>query len=49
MGTEINNAFDEYQKELSKRSRCIKYMTSFESQYNMDNVVDELMKKEVIL
>lgn len=49
MGEMINKEFEKFQKELKKREKKIKYITSFESSDKLDDVINELKNKEITL
>ena len=49
MGDKINKEFEDFQKELKKKDKKIKYVPSFETSDKLENVIKELKNKEVTL
>ena len=49
MGEKINKEFEEYQKELKTREKKLKTVVHFESDDNVDKVLDELKDKKITL
>lgn len=45
----INKEFDMFQKELSKRDKKLKFISSFNTSSNIDEVINDLKYKEIIL
>lgn len=45
----INKQFDDFQKDLNEREKRIKYLTSFEIDEELDNIINELKDKKIDL
>lgn len=49
MNDKINQEFDRFQIELEKRKTNLKFVTKFEPSKDLDDSINELKKKEVVL
>lgn len=49
MNDKINQEFDNFQIELEKRKTNLKFVTKFEPSRDLDDSINELKKKEVVL
>lgn len=49
MNDKINQEFDNFQIELEKRKTNLKFVTKFEPSRELDDSINELKKKEVVL
>lgn len=45
----INKEFENFQKELSKRDKKIKFIPTFKTSSNIDDVINDLKYKEIFL
>lgn len=49
MGERINKEFEKFQEELKNREKKLKLITTFEPLDKLDDAINELKNKEVIL
>jgi len=49
MGEKINKEFEEYQEDLKIREKKLKLLVSFNQDESIDEVLNELKEKEIIL
>lgn len=49
MGEEIYKEFEEFQKQLEIRNKKLKPFVKFENDEKIDDILDELKDKEVVL
>lgn len=49
MGDIINKEFDKFQEELKKSELKLKYITKFPKYDKLDDIIEELKKKEIEL
>ena len=47
MGEKINKEYEEFQKYLDKKERKLKLLVHFDLDENIDEIIDELNKKEI--
>lgn len=47
MGENINKEYEEFQKYLDKKERKLKLLVHFDLDENIDEIIDELNKKEI--
>lgn len=47
MGETINNEYEEFQKYLDKKERKLKLLVHFDLDENIDEIIEELNKKEI--
>lgn len=48
MGEKINKEYEDFQKFLEKKEQKLKLLVNFELDENIDDVLKELNKKEII-
>ena len=49
MGEQINKEFDDFQKHLEKKEKQLKIPISFETGKTIDEELEELKRKDVVL
>lgn len=49
MGEEINRLYDEYQEDLLKQEKRLKLLNEFKTDDELDRLMDELSKKDLII
>lgn len=47
MGEKINKEYEEFQKYLDKKERKLKLLVHFDLDENIDEIIEELNKKEI--
>lgn len=47
MGEKINTEYEEFQKYLDKKERKLKLLVHFDLDENIDEIIEELNKKEI--
>jgi hypothetical protein len=47
MGETINKEYEEFQKYLDKKERKLKLLVHFDLDENIDEIIEELNKKEI--
>mgnify|MGYP003289298687 CR=1 FL=1 len=48
MGENINKEYDEYQKYLDKKEKKLKLLVKFDLNENIEKILEELNKKEIV-
>lgn len=49
MGEQINKQFEDFQEDLKNREKNLKLLVKFETNDNIDDLLEELKKKEIEL
>lgn len=49
MGDKINKEFEKYQQELETREKKLKLLVKFNPDEKIDELIDELKQKEIVL